>query len=107
VYLSERLLGAHSLCRLLMLQLFEQVDVKISQEARSECLIDCCSGSKLCAVGRGCLFLPHKLNARVPKDVCTLIWLSGVIVPSQQLANSISPETAQVATLPSVGPRCR
>lgn len=57
--------------------------------------------------GVGCLFLPHKLNARAPKDVCTLIWLCGAIVPSQQLADSISPETAQVATLPSVGPRCR
>lgn len=36
MYLSERLLGARSLCKLLLLQLFNQLDIKIIQEASSE-----------------------------------------------------------------------
>jgi hypothetical protein len=37
VYLSERSLGARTLCRLLLLQLFNQLDVKISQDAMGRC----------------------------------------------------------------------
>lgn len=33
LYLSERVLGARALCRLLLLQLFNQLDIKISEEA--------------------------------------------------------------------------
>jgi hypothetical protein len=33
LYLSERVLGARALCRLLLLQLFHQLDTKISEEA--------------------------------------------------------------------------
>lgn len=36
VHLTEQLLGARSLCRLLTLQLFNQLDVKIHQEAESK-----------------------------------------------------------------------
>lgn len=36
VYLTDRLLGARALCRLLTLQLFNQLEVKISQEAFGE-----------------------------------------------------------------------
>jgi len=36
VYLTDRLLGARALCRLLTLQLFNQLEVKISQEAYGE-----------------------------------------------------------------------
>lgn len=40
MHLSERLRGARALCRLFTLQLFNQLDVKISQEAMGEWEVD-------------------------------------------------------------------
>jgi hypothetical protein len=98
LYLSERVLGARALCRLLLLQLFNQLDIKISEEAAGGCAGTCSSARELGITVKVGMAQSAEADTMSAGDMCgpfnRLVLPNNMVVCADALAGPLTAATA-------------